>query len=252
MNRLLSAAVRLALLGMLAQASVADAAEIKVLCSNGLKAVVDDLVPKFERTTKHKVVVTFGLAAALTRQIEAGEPFDIAVLTPPLLDDAIKQGKIAAGSRTVIARSGLAIAIRVGARRPDMSTVDAFKRTLLDAKSVTYAREGASSTFFTDLTQRLGIGEALKSKTRLAATGAEAGETVARGEVDFVVLPVSEILPILGVELLATFPAAVQSYIVMVAGVSATARQGDAARELVAFLTAPESLSVIKAKGMER
>ena len=252
MNRLLSAAVRLALLGMLAQASVADAAEIKVLCSNGLKAVVDDLVPKFERTTKHKVVVTFGLAAALTRQIEAGEPFDIAVLTPPLLDDAIKQGKIAAGSRTVIARSGLAIAIRVGARRPDMSTVDAFKRTLLDAKSVTYAREGASSTFFTDLTQRLGIGEALKSKTRLAATGAEAGETVARGEVDFVVLPVSEILPIRGVELLATFPAAVQSYIVMVAGVSATARQGDAARELVAFLTAPESLSVIKAKGMER
>src|SRR5580765_4504919 len=115
-RRIISLAVGVGLL-VLAQTGVANAAEIKVLCSNGIKAVVEDLVPEFERATKHKLVVTYGLAAALKRQIDAGEPFDVAILTPQPIDDAIKSGKIAAASRTPIARVGLAIAIRSGARK---------------------------------------------------------------------------------------------------------------------------------------
>ena len=252
MKRFFSSAVRLALLGMLAQANVADAAEIKVLSSTGLKAVMEELVPKFERTTKHKVVIEFGLAAVLKQRIEAGEPFDLAVLTPAFFDELIEQGRIVPNTRAVIARSGLGIAIRSGARKPDISTVEAFKRALLDAKSIAYAKEGAAGVAFTALIPRLGIGEDLKSKTKLTVTGEQVGEAVAHGEAEFGVLPVSEILPARGAELLGTFPTDVQTYIVMTAGVSASARQNDAARELVAFLMAPASLPVIKAKGMER
>ncbi len=242
----------LSTLTVLAQPSVTNAAEIKVLCSNGIKAVMEDLVPQFERATKHKVVITYGLSAALKRQIEAGEQFDIAVLTPPLIDDLIKQGKIAGDTRTTLARSGMALAIRAGAPKPDIRTTDALKRTLLASKSIAYAREGASGVFFAELVQKLDLAEALKPKIKLTTTGAEVGEAVARGEAALGVLPVSEILPVAGAEVLGTFPADVQGYVVMVAGVSPSAPQTAAAKELITFLTAPAALPVIKKKGMER
>ena len=250
-RRIISLAVGLGLL-VLAQTGVADAAEIKVLCSNGIKAVVEDLVPQFERATKHKLVVTYGLAAALKRQIDAGEPFDVAILTPQAIDDAIKGGKIAAETRTTIAQVGLAIAIRSGARKTDISTTDAFKRALLNAKSIVYAKEGASGVAFAALIQRLGIAEDLKSKSKATATGEEVSESVLRGESEFGVLPVSEILPVKGIEVMAPFPAEVQSYIVMVAGAASGGKQRAAARELITFLTSPAALPVITAKGMER
>ena len=250
--RTISVVVAFGFLVMLAQARAANAAEIKVLCSNGLKAVVEELVPQFERATKHRVVVTYGLAAVLKQQIEGGEPFDVAFVTPAVMDDLIAHGKIAADSRATIARSGLAIAIRTGARKADISSVDAFKRALLGAKSIAYAKEGASGVAFAALIQRLGIAADLKSKSKLTATGEEVGEAIVRGESEFGVLPVSEILPIRGAEMLGTFPADVQSYIVMVGGVSDASTQGAAARDLIKFLTAPAALPVIKAKGMER
>jgi molybdate transport system substrate-binding protein len=251
-ERLFSAAVRFALLGILAQASVADAAEIKVLCSTALKTVMEELVPKFEQTTKHKVVVEFGLAAVMAQRIEAGEAFDVAVLTPAPMDEVIKRGKIVPNTRAVIARSGLGIVIRAGARKRDISTVEAFKRALLDAKSIAYAKEGAAGTAFAPLIQKLGIADDLKSKIKLTANGAQVSEAVVHGDAEFGVLPVSEILPVRGAELLGTFPADLQSFVVMVAGVSASSTQGDAARQLIAFLMAPASVPVIKAKGMER
>lgn len=205
--------------------SVASAAEIKVLCSNGIRAVMEELVPQFEQATKHKVMVSYGVAAVLKRQIEAGEPFDIAILTPPLIDDLIK---------------------------PDIRTTDALKRTLLASKSITYAREGASSVFFTELVQKLDLVDALKPKIKLTTTGADVGASVARGEAEFGVLPVSEILPVHGVEVLGTFPANVQGYLVMTAGVSSNAGQSSAAKEVIKFLMAPAALPVIKKRGMER
>jgi molybdate transport system substrate-binding protein len=245
-------AVGVAIAIVLVEPGGAQAAEIKVLCSNGFKAVLDELAPQFERATNHKVVVTYGLAAVLKQQIDAGEAFDLAILTPAAIDDLIKTRKVAADSRTMLARSGLAIAIRAGARKIDISTADAFKRSLTGATSIAYVREGASGVAFAALIQRLGMADELKAKTRLTATGEEVAEAVVSGRAEFGILPLSEVLPIRGAEVLGTFPPELQSYIVMVAGVSAGARQASAARDLIAFLTAPAALPVIKAKGMER
>jgi molybdate transport system substrate-binding protein len=240
------------MLATLSTASAAEAAEIRVLCSNGIKAVVDELVPQFERATGHRVVLTFEPSTQLKKRIDAGEPFDLTVLTPPLIDAAIKDGKIASDSRTVLARSGLGLSIRASARKPDVGTVDAFKRALVAAKSITYAQQGASAAPFEALVEKLGIAAQLKPKYVLRDTAAQVGEAVASGTVELGVAPVSEILPVKGVELVGAFPADVQSYVVMVAGVSASAKEKDAAGNLIAFLTAPANLSVIKAKGMER
>src|SRR5688572_3579461 len=130
----------LAVLLMLGQSGAAYAAEIHVLCSLGLKSVVEELVPQFERTSGHKVIVEYGLAAQFKQQIEGGKDFDLTILTPALIDDLIKQGKIAADSRAVIARTGLGLMIRAGGRKPDVSNTDAFKRALLGAKSIAFAR----------------------------------------------------------------------------------------------------------------
>jgi molybdate transport system substrate-binding protein len=241
----------LGLLGFLASAGHARAAEVTVLCSNGLKAVMDELVPQFERATGHTVAIRFDLAAGLQREIEAGAAFDLAILTPPPADDLIGQGRLVAGSRTAIARSGLGIAIRAGARKPDIGTVDAFRRTLVEARSIALAREGASGVAFTALIEKMGLADTLRSKLQLTGGAEEVGDRVVRGEAELGILPVSEILPVRGAELLGTFPADVQSYIEMIGGVSARARQADAARELLRFLTVPAAVPVITAKGME-
>jgi molybdate transport system substrate-binding protein len=237
---------------MMAWPVAAEAADITVLCSSGFKAVMEELAPQFERATHHKVVVRYGLAATLKQEIEAGAAFDLAVLTPAAIDDLIGQRKVASDSRTILARSGLGIAIRTGARKPDIATVEAFKRSLLAAKSIAYAKEGASGVAFAALIQRLGIADDLKAKSTLTASGEEVGAAVVRGGAEFGVLPVSEILPVRGAELLGTFPADAQSYIVMVAAVGAGSRESHAAGDLITFLTAPAALPVIKAKGMER
>jgi molybdate transport system substrate-binding protein len=217
-----------------------------------LKAVVQELVPRFERSSNQKVAITFGLAAVLKQQIEKGEPFDVAVLTPALVDDLIARHTIAADSRAVIARSGLGLAVRAGAPKRDISTVDAFKRTLLGAKSIAYTKEGASGVAFASLIERLGLAADLRSRIRLTTSGEETGEEVARGDAELGVLPISEILPVKGAALLGSFPADVQSYIVMAAGANTASAHAQPARALIAYFMAPEALPVIKAKGMER
>ena len=234
-----------------AQSSSATVAEIKVLCSNAFGAAMKELGSSFERATKRKVTVTYGLAAVLRKQIEAGEPFDLAVLTPAAIDDLINAGKIAADSRTPLARTGLALAVRAGAGKRNISTVDAFRRVLLEAKSIAYAKEGASGVAFAALIQRLGIANDLRTKSLLATTGEEVSQLVVGGQAELGVLPVSEILPVQGEQVLGLFPADAQTYIEMVAGTSAGAKQRDAAKELVRFMTAPAAVRVIKAKGME-
>ena len=237
---------------LLTQPSIARAAEINILCSNGIRTVMEELVPQFERATNHTVKITYGLSAALKRQIEAGEPFDLAVLTPPLVDDLIKQGKIAAGTRATLARSAMALAIQAGSRKPDIRTTDTLRRTLLASKSIVYAREGASAVFFTELVEKLELTEPMKSKIHLTNTGEEAGASVARGDAEFAVLPVSEILPVRGVEVLGTFPSDVQGFVVMVAGASSSSAQPAAAKEFINFVMTPASSSVMKKRGMER
>lgn len=244
--------VVVAVLLLLPTRVAAQSGDIRVLCSNGFKAVLDELAPQFERATHHRVIVRYGLAAKLKQEIEAGEAFDLAILTPAAIDDLITARKVAADSRTILARSGLGVVIRAGAHKPDITTAEAFKRSLLAAKSIAYAKEGASGVAFAALIQRLGIADQLKDKSQLTATGEAVGEAVVSGNAEFGVLPVSEILPIRGGELLGPFPADAQNYIVMVAAVGTAAKENNAARDLIKSLTAPSALPVIKAKGMER
>ena len=237
---------------LLALPGLAGAAEIKVLCSNGFRAVMQDLVPQFERATRHTVTVRYGLSTAITRQIEAGEPFDLAVLTPSLIDDLIKKGTLAGDTHVVLARSAIALAHRAGSQKPDIRTTDALRRTLLAATSIAYAREGASAAFFLALVQTLGLAEPLQSRIQAVASGEDVGASVASGDAELGVLPVSEILPIRGVEVVGAFPAEVRGYVTMVAGVSARASQRAAALALITFLTDPAVLPVITTRGMER
>jgi molybdate transport system substrate-binding protein len=242
----------LLLLAVLAQPRAVAADDIVVLCSNGLKAVAEDLIPRFERETKHHVTVKYGLAAVLKQRIDGGEAFDVALVTPAAIDGLIASGRVAKDSRTTIARSGLALEVRAGAPKPDISSVEAFKRTLLGAKGVAYAKEGASGVAFAAIIQRLGIADDLKARSRLTATGEEVSTAVLSGDVEFGVLPLSEILPVKGAQVGAVFPADLQSYIIMVGGVNAASKQAGASRALINYLTAPAALPVITAKGMEK
>jgi molybdate transport system substrate-binding protein len=236
---------------LLLSGTTAYAEEIRVLSSIGIRAVVEDLAPQFEKTTKHKVTTVFDLAGALKTKMEGGEPFDVAILTPPLLDDLIAKGKVVSASKTIVARVGLGFMIKAGARKPDVSSVDAFKRTVLGATSITYASAGASGVAFLATIEKLGIAAAVKAKAKPAATGDEVNANITSGAADLAVLPISEILPVPGAELGGVLPADVQTYVVMAAGVSSSAK-GTAARDFVTFLMSPANSAVIKAKGMER
>jgi molybdate transport system substrate-binding protein len=232
-------------------AAPAAAEEILLLSSVGVKAVVEDLAPSFEKATTNDVTATFGLASALKTRIEGGERFDVAVLTPALLDDLIAKGLVAAGSRTVLARVGLGLMIKAGTPKPQVGTVEELKRTLLAARSVTYASSGASGVAFLKILDDLGIAAEVKAKAKPAGSGEEVNANVLGGASDLAVLPVSEILPVAGAELGALFPDPVQTYVLMAAGIS-TAARGRAPQDFVAFLAAPNNDGVVRAKGMER
>jgi molybdate transport system substrate-binding protein len=240
----------LAALTLLAGAVPGRAEDVKVFSSVAMRAVVEEVSQRFERDTGHRVVPTFGLAAALKGRIEGGETFDLAILTPAQIDDLIKQGKAAAASRAVIARTGLGLMVRAGAAKLDVGTVDSFKRTLLAAKSLTYVPAGASGVAFVATAKQLGIAQALEAKTKPGASGEEVNANVTSGAAEIAVLPVSEILPVKGAALGGLFPADVQTYIVMAGATSNAAPQ--AARDFLARLTSAASDAVITAKGMER
>ena len=141
------------------------------MSSVGIKAVVEELGPQFEQKTKHKVTTVFDLAGVLKTRIEGGEPFDVAILTPAFIDELISKGKIAAASRNEIARTGLGLMIRAGAPKPDVSTTEAFRKTLLGAKSITYVTTGASGVAFLATVEKMGIADAIKAKAKPAANG---------------------------------------------------------------------------------
>ena len=227
------------------------AAEIRVLASNGVKEALLELAPAFERATKHKLAISFGLAAALKRQIEGGQAFDLAILPAAGLNDLAKQGKVDARGRAAIARSGVGIGIRKGARRPDIRTPRALKRTLLAADSITWAKEGQSGIYFAGLLQRIGIAEQMRPKIVPAASGAEVGNLVASGKVQLGVILVNELMAAPGVEVLGPLPPELQNYTVFHAGVGVGSKDSSAAKALIKFLTTPAAGAVFKAKGQE-
>lgn len=228
----------------------AQAAELKVLSGNGARAAVRELCEQFERASGHKVTVHFEVNAALEKKIEAGEPFDVAVLNPQPLDASIRNGKVVAASRAVIGRIGLGAAVKAGAPKPDISTVDRFKAALLATKGVAYPGEGASGRYFASLVERMGIGEQMKPKMRPMAAE-DTVEVVARGEADMVVVVASRIVGVPGVEFIGLIPAEVQANIGFATGISSGTKEPDAARALVRYLTAPEAAAVLRKAGIE-
>ena len=247
----IAAAASVGLLALLAQAGHAAGAEIKILATASLKATLEKLGPQFERSSGHKLTFEFGTSAPLKRQIDDGQPFDLAILVPASLDALIKAGKIAADTRTDIARSAIGVAIRKGAPKRDTGSAEALKRTLLAATSISYSGEGASGKYFTGLLDRLGIAAEVKPKLRPLPSGG-AVEPVAKGEIDIAVITLANIVGIPGVEIAGLLPRDLQHYTVYTAGVAAASKNADAAKALIALLMAPETTPSLEAAGMER
>jgi molybdate transport system substrate-binding protein len=230
-------------------AADAHAAELKVLSGNGARAAVRELASQFERATGHKVSLRFEVNAALKRKIEAGETFDVAILNPPVIEDLIRQGKIVAGSRADIGRAGLGVAVRAGAPKPDIGSVEAFKRALLAAKSIAYPGEGASGVYFAGLVDRLGIGAEMKPKMR-PMPAEDTVEVVARGEADMVVVVSSRIYDVEGIDPVGPLPAELQTMIGFAAALGAAAKEVEAGKALIRFVSAPEAAPTLTAKGV--
>ena len=221
------------------------------MVSDGMKTVVEEMTPQIEHSIGRKLAAQFNSSKNLRDKIQAGEPFDAAILTSDVLDDLIKQGKIASGSRTEISRTGMGMGVRAGAAKPDISTPEALKKTLLNAKSISFNPTGASSAHTYDMFARMGITEAMKPKLVLDKEAGRPQMNVADGKVELVISLIPEIKFFPGVDLVGPIPAEFQSYINFAAGVATNAQDPAAAKALIQFITGPAVTPVLKAKGME-
>jgi molybdate transport system substrate-binding protein len=231
--------------------ATAQVAPVRVLVSNGMKAAMEKLQPQAERAIGRPVTLQFNSTAALKKKIAAGEDFDMAMITVEAIGDLIKQGRIGGGSRTAMGHSRLGIGIRTGATKPDIHTPEALKRTLLAAKSITYPEDGASRPNIEQMFERLGIAPALQSKIILVQGSGPATQSVADGKAEMVITLFSEIVPVRGVEILGALPGEFQYDVRFEAAISATAKNPEAAKALIAFLTGPEARAVFKASGLD-
>jgi molybdate transport system substrate-binding protein len=228
---------------------MAQAAEIKVMMSAAFKAAYLELVPQFERATEHRVVTIGAPSFDIVARLKAGEVVDIVILAGAALDQLIKDGKIVAGSRADLAKSGVGLAVRAGAPKPNIGSADAFKQALLAAKSVAYST-GPSGVYLAGLFQRMGIADTLKPKIR-QVKGEPVGAVVARGEADIGLQQVSELLPVAGIDFVGPLPPEIQEVTVFSAGLHVGAKEPEAAKALLKFLTAPAVAPVIRKTGME-
>ena len=234
----------------------AEAAELKVLSAIGMQSVLEDLGPKFERVTGHKLAISFATAGAAVKRAQGGEAADVVITTRQGIDGLVKSGKAAADNVNVLASAGISVAIRKGAPKPDISSPDALKRTLLAAKSISYvepASGGASGIHFAKVLDRLGITSDMKSKTVFpnSKTPAEVGVLVANGDAEIGVHIIVELISVAGIDIVGPLPGDLQNTIVFASAIMANAKDAEASRALVNFLRTPEAAAVIKAKGME-
>jgi molybdate transport system substrate-binding protein len=227
----------------------AEAAELKLLVGNALKTVMDEVGPQFERASGSTLSITVGTTAQLKGRIDGGEAFDAVILAKPALDELAGEGKVADSTRAIIARSGIGVAVRKGAPKPDLSTDNAFKQAMLNAKSIGYVDQTPTAAALKSLFAKLGIADEMRSKSK--ALNMQAAVAVANGDVEIGLTQISEILPYPGAELAGPLPADIETYTTFAAGVGAAAKDPSGAAALIKFLTAPAASAVIKGKGME-
>jgi molybdate transport system substrate-binding protein len=232
----------------------APAADIKVLTAGAMRGVLVELLPQFETDTGHKVSLDNATAGTLAKRIEGGEAFDVAIITPKVIDGLVEKGRIVPESRIDVAKVGIGVAVKEGAALPDIATVEAFKRTLLAARSVAYIDPkagGSSGIYFDGLLDRLGIAGEIRPKARLKQGGYVA-ELVASGEAEVAVHQISEIVPVKGVVLVGPLPAEIQNFTTYTAAIAAAASDPAAARVLIQFIAGPAAAPILKAKGMDK
>jgi molybdate transport system substrate-binding protein len=221
--------------------------QIKVMLSAAFKEAYLELVPQFERASGHKVESLWVPSVQMMSRLKGGETVDLVILSAASLEELRKAGFVS--ERTDLARSGIGVAVKSGARKPDISSGEAVKRAVLAARGIAYST-GPSGIYLMELFQRMGIAEAIKSKVK-QVQGEPAGGVVARGEAEIAFQQVSELLPVPGTDFVGPLPADIQQITVFSAGLHVKAAQPDAARALVKFLTAPAAAPVIRKKGME-
>jgi molybdate transport system substrate-binding protein len=236
-------------------AGPASAAEVKVMISGGLTAAYKALIPEYEHATGNTVVTAYGPSMGTTQnaipvRLARGEPVDVLILVGYALDDLIKQGKAVADSRVELVRSPIGIAVKSGAPKPDISSVDALTRTLKAAKSVAYSDSASGVYVSTELFSRLAIAEEMKDKAKMIPA-TPVGEIVAQGEAEIGFQQISELMPVKGIDVVGQLPTEVQKITVFSAGISTTSKEPDAAKALIKFLASPQAAPVLLKAGLE-
>ena len=238
--------------GFLTPPAAAQDDALRLLVSNGMKGSMEALQGQCEKEVGRPLQVQFGSTASLKQRIEAGDAFDVTIITVEAIDDLIKKGFLTSASRTAVGRSELGVGIRAGAPKPDIRTVATFKQTLREAPSITYPQDGASRGYIEHMFERLGIAAEVQPKVILAPGSGPATESVAAGKAAMVLTLFSEIVPTRGAEILGPFPGEYQSDIRFGAAASAKSTHADAAKALMAFLAGAKAAPVLKAKGIDR
>jgi molybdate transport system substrate-binding protein len=235
---------------LIATCTGSHAAEIRVLGTQSMVLVWNEIAASFESQTGHKVVMTPHIAAAAKKMIDAGERFDVAILSPGVIDQLIKENKVAAETRVDIMRVGIAVAVRAGQPKPDITSVEAFKAALLKAGSIAYLKTGVSGVYLSKLMQRLDIADQLKSKTKTPEEDI-VGPMVARGEAELGITAMSTLLATPGLEVVGPIPAEIQNYVIFTGAISSASPAPEAGRALLNFLTSPAAVPAMRAKGLQ-
>jgi molybdate transport system substrate-binding protein len=252
MSRTISRVAAIAVF-LIAQATLASAAEIKVFSTIGVQAALEELTPKFEKASGHKLTISWGTAAILVKRVQAGETADLMVLTRQSLDALTKEGKASADTDATFASSGMAMVVKKGAPKPDISTPEAFKQTLLKAKTIAYsnpAHGGASGVYFAKLLERMGIADQMKDKTKFPPPSGNAANLVVSGEAELAIQQEPEVMAVAGVDMVGPLPGDLNNITVFAAGVGSGTKESDAAKALIKFLHTPEAAAVFKARGL--
>ena len=252
---LASRTVALVLASILLLAGTPVGGEIRVMTSGGFTAPYNEVILEYERATQNKIVTSYGASMgnapdSIPMRLERGEPVDVVILASTALDELIEQGKVVPGSRVDLARSSIGMAVRAGAPKPDISTVDALVRTLLQAKSIAYSASASGVYLSTELFPRLGIANQIKGKSQRIVSE-RVGTVVARGDAEIGFQQISELLPIPGIDYVGPLPPEVQRVTVFSAGVAVGAKDPDAARALIKFLASPATAPAIRKSGLE-
>ena len=235
--------------------ATARADEIKVVTSGGFTAAYLELVPKYESSTHDQLVTEFGPSMGTTHnaipiRLKRGEIIDVVIMAGPALDDLIKQGEVRADSRVDLVQSKIGMAVKAGAPRPDISTVEALKRTLLAAKSIAYSDSASGVYLSTELFPKLGIAEQIKGKSKKIEAD-PVGGVVATGEFEIGFQQISELKPVKGIDIVGELPPGAQRVTVFSAGIPITATHAEAARALIQWLASPAAYAAIKKSGLE-